>query len=472
MEVGVPIGTPVVRNVDGSMAQDNAYRLMDGYLDQEENLNSRPGLLLGARLNTSAQIDGIYWWDDIERIILVSGGHVWVMNSSFSGTDLGSATNLMASGTRAIFATDGTRVYIANGGRIIQSDGNTTVNTIYIADADAPTAVTHIVNIDGYLLANSVGTQRIYFSELEDPTTWSALDFFSAGGVPDDVVAIHEFRKEIYIFGKLSFEIWENDGETPFSRIGGGYHNTGCIAPYSIVNTDDGVMWLDNKKRIVRFSGGSIEHVATPYDKDIERFQVVSDCQADRLDILGREFYLFAFPSEQRTLVYNLTDNNWSEFGFWNVAGGFWERFIGNCYAYSPAWNQYIWGTRKNDGAIYKMSPNYFDDDGNIIRMQSLSGHISYGTNKRKRNNTFSMRAKRGRITDTSEPSLILRVNDDDAGWSNEISLSLGKLGNTYNTIRKHRLGVYHTRQYEFTATNACGISFGKAKEDIYVEQK
>lgn len=481
MEVGVPIGTPVVRNVDGSMAQDSAYRLMDGYLDQEENINSRPGLADLISINMAKvpdAIDGTYWWDDGKVLIYVQGGYVIALSDPVLSTYtiLNAVGTLLRAGVRPTFATDGTYVYIANGDQILKTNGVNGGAASFIATANAPAAVTHIINVDGYLLANQVGSQRVFFSNLEDFSTWDALDFFSAGGISDDNVAVHEFQKEIYVFGTQSFELWQDDGDTPFSRLDGGYRNVGCGAKYSVVNTDDGVMWLDNRKRIVRYSGGAIEHIATPYDKDIQGFKTFLDCQADRIDILGREFYLFSFPGEDRTIVYNLTDNNWSEFGYWNESLGDWERFVGNCHAFSPLWNKHIWGTRKDEGTLYEMSPDFFTDrspnNPAPIRMQALSGHISYGTNNRKRNNIFSMRAKRGRITDSSEPTLSLRLNDDDTGFSNEISLSLGKLGDTYNIIRKHRLGVYHTRQYEFTATNACGISFGKAKEDIYVEQK
>lgn len=467
-EVNIPIGSPTIKNIDGTMLDDSTYYLINGYLDGEGNVNSRPGIDLAARLNTSAQIDGAYWWDDIERVMMVSGGHLWVINSGFSGTDLGTATNLIGIGTRATFATDGTTLFIANGTRILQSDGSSSANTIYMADADAPTAVTHVIFIDGYLMANEVGTGKIHWANLNAPTTWSALDFATAEGSPDDIVAVHLFRKEIYLFGKISLEIWENDGQTPFSRVNGGYIDTGCIAPYSIVKTDNGVMWLDDKKRIVKFSGGGVEHVATPYDKEIQKFGTVSDCIADRIDIVGREFYRFTFPTENRTIVYNLTDNNWSEDGYWNSSGGFYERFIGNAYCFSPLWNQHIWGTCKPDGAIYKMSPDYLDDDGNPMRTQRVTGHISYGTNNMKRCDNLSFRAKRGSIGDSSTPVMTLRLNDDGQGFNNEIQISLGAMGDYFNNIKLPRMGMYRTRQYEFTVSDAVSVAFGHGREDIY----
>ena len=458
MEVNVPLGTPVIKNIDGSLLDDSSSELMDGYLDEEGNINSRPGLLLGGRLNNSSAIDGIYWWGDLGRVMMVSGGRVWSLNSGFSGTDLtaGSPTITMASGTRATFANDTTRLFIANGGRIVQSDGNT---LIYIADGDAPTAVTHIVYVDGYLIANLVGSNRFYWATLEDPTTWNPLDFASAIGNTDLTVGIYEFQKEIYIFGKRSLEIWENDG----------FKSVGCIAPYSVVKTNNGILWLSDRKRFVRFSGGDVEDIGTPYDKVIDTFNDVSDCLADRIDIVGRAFYTFAFPSEERTIYYNETNNNWGEFGWWDLTGATYRRFLGNCHVFVPDWNQHIWGTREADGALYKMSAEYLTDSGNPIRMRRVTGNISYGSNKLKRSNQLIIRAKRGSVLTDIDPKMTMRFNDEGNGWSNEIELSLGKTGDYRNFICKQNLGSYRTRQYEFVATDAAGVGFGHAKEDIYV---
>lgn len=468
-EVNVPIGTPVVKNIDGSLLDDSSSRLIDGYLDEEGNINSRPGLLLFANLTTGVQVDGIFWWDEGGKVIAIADGNVLILNFDATTSNLGSAASTMTIGTRPTFATDGTSVYIANGGRIVKTDGATVFGTLYVADADAPTAVTHIIFIDGYLIANSIGSDTFYWADVNAPDTWSALSFASAEGAPDEIVAIHNFQREIYIFGKTSFELWENDGDTPFSRIPGGFRNTGCIAPYSVVSTENGVIWLSNKKRFVRYGGSGIEQISTAYDKEIDSFDTVSDCIADRVDIAGRSFYYFTFPSEERTLVYNETNQNWAEAGYWNATLGEHERFIGNCHCFSPTWDKHFWGTSKTGGAVYLMSPDYFNDDGNPLRMQKITGHISYGTNKMKRNEYLTIRARRGRILDSSEPVMMLRYKNDETDWSNEIHLSLGAVGDYRNMIKINRMGIYRTRQYEFTVTDNIGVAFGGAKEEVTI---
>lgn len=451
------------------MAKDNAQRLIDAYLDQENNINSRPGLEAILGVGAAAAVDGYYWWNQKSAI-------VWVVNGEIYWSIDGITTNTVAGddlqvGKKVTFATDGTNLFMANGGRIVVKVGLAGVPT-YIADADAPTAVTHIAYIDGYLIANSVGSQRFFFSELEDYTSWSALDFASSGGDPDFTVAIHVFQKEIFMFGSISTELWQNDGVTPFSRVDGGFIETGCIAPYSINNSDFGLVWLNSKKQFVKYSGGSTELLPSVYDKEIQAYAVVSDCESEAITINGISFIKFDFPSENKTIVYNITADNWEEWGYWNAVSGAHDIFIGRCYAFSPLFNKHYFGSRKATGQSYEMSPDYFDDDGNPIKFISRSGKISYGTHKMKRCLEFSFRAKRGRVTDATEPVLTLRLKDDDIEWTNEMDFSLGAIGETYNVIREQNMGCYRNRQYEFSGTNAIGYALGDAKEEIYQDSK
>lgn len=468
--VDVPIGARTFRNIDGSMSKDSASLLINGFLDEESNINTRPGLLQVADLGFHHPIDGLFWWDQQSKLIAVSQGKVVSMDTALAQTNLSSAGTVIESGRRPTFAHDGSTILVANGGRIVYwtpSGGGSTVAVL--ADGDAPVLVSHILFLDGYVIANLLNTGRFFFSEIDDLLTWNALDFASASGDPDTLVASYALRKEIYHFGKLSTEVWQNDGQTPFSPVEGGFINVGCIAPYSVVGMDNSVMWLSDKKKFVQFGGGGVEEVSSPYDREIQKFNVVSDCLADRIDDAGISFYKFQFPSEQRTLVYNATAKNWEEWSYWNGGGGFNEAWLGNCHAYSPLLNKHFVGSRKSDCLLHYMSPDYLDDNGNPIRMVQRTGHLNYGSNNEKHSNHFSIRAKRGSTTGTGTPRMTLRHLTNGNKWSNEIPLLLGKKGEYHNIIRKQNLGTYRTRQYEFVVTDNVGLAFGDAKEDIFV---
>lgn len=464
--VDLPLFSGVYKNIDETMTRDLSYKLIDGILDEAPSISSRPGFNSVGTLNPSYAIDGMVWVDKLQRFFALCGGDLWVLTTGFSGTNLSSGGGVSINiGRRPTFAFDGTNIYVANGGRIMYSNGSGV--TAFIADADAPTNVTHIALLDSYLLANNSVNDTWYYAEPGTPLVWAALDFASAESEPDAVVSLNKFRGEVYLHGRETLEVWENNGQTPFERINGASFDTGCIAPHSVIKLDNEIMWLSDDRYFVKFAGGGIERLSTQYDKEIKTMAVVSDCTADRYDIQGKTLIVFQFPSEQRTLVYNLTNNNWGEFGYWNTAGGFHEAFLGACHVYIPETETHILGSRKATGKLYQMSEDYTTDDGNIIKCLSRSGHIDFGTNEGKRNNETSFRVKRGYVTDASEPVCTMRYRDENEDWSQEEQISLGQMGEYNNTIRLKRLGRYRTRQFEFACTDAVGFVFSGAKEDM-----
>ena len=350
---------------------------------------------------------------------------------------------------------------------MIQGNGTGTSisNFATMADADAPTTVTHVDFIDGYVLANT-GRGVFQFSDVNAPTTWTAASFATAMRNPDNITALKVFRRQVYLIGQVSTEIWENDGQSPFSPTPGGFYEVGTIAPSSVVVSDDGIYWLGHDRHFVGVVGGSMKRMSTPYDKEIGEFSSVSDCIGHQIEIRGKPFLLFQFPTQQRTLVLNLAEETWSEWRFWDTTYGEYQHFLGKSYSYSPDWGLHLVGSRK-DSKIYALSPSYKSDDGEEIRFKKTTGHIDYGTTVRKRSRELRIRAKRGEGVSSGSATMMLRWNDDNRGWSNEVSLSLGSIGETETVIRCFPRGIFRTRQYEIAITDSVGVTFGGAEEDI-----
>lgn len=465
--VKVPLFNEVYRNVDDVEMQDKQYQLIDGYLSELGGTNKRPGLGAFKVVVNGAEepVDGVYWWTHKDCAIVICNTHVYKLtyeNGLSNLLDLGAEANLI-SGARPTFTTDGTYVYIANGAKIVYTNG--TNAPAAIADADAPTAVSHIAFLDGYLLANSVGTNKFYWSDVNDPSSWNALSYASAAGNADHITALHVLERQIYLFGPETLEIWENDGTTPFSRVPGGFKQVGCIAPYSIVVADDGMYWLNNKRRLVKFNGSGIERLSTSYDKEIESLSSVSDCRADHMEIDGRQFMAFSLPTANRTFVYNVGNGDIAEWGRYCSEEASYSCWRGNCYVYAPSWGKHIVGDSASS-TILEMSSSIYDDNGEPIRILRRSGHIDYGTGQSKRCKGMTIRLKRGT---SSSPSakLMLRWKDDNKAWSNEHWIDLGGLGNRQIVMKVYPFGIYCTRQYEFACTANVPVTFIDAEEDI-----
>lgn len=475
-EVEIPIFNGVYRNVDESVSNDKNWEMYDAILDKEKNLFTRPGLLITATANSAtadspenvAVIDGAFWWDSKETLVLVSGGLLYSVVAPFTTPVLVNVTQFFNIGVRPTFATYGDELFIANGSQIVKwvySAGT----VAYLTDAQAPTAVTHITIIDTYLVANSVGTGNFYFADPADPSSWSALSFAGADAKPDILAAIYQFRNELFMLGKESVEVWEDDGQTPFARVNGGALSTGCLAPYSVVESDNSLIFLAKNRRFVRIGGGQIANLDCPYEKEELQEWEVEDCRADRWDIIGKTIFVFWFPAQDVTIYFNETDNNWGRFGYWDSNSGSYQAFLGSCYACDPATNNQFIGSRKANGKLYLLSPDYGDDNGDPIRVSTVSGHTNYGTNREKVSRELTFNVSRGGVQDSTEPVCTLRVKDNKGEWSNEIQISLGRMGEYYGSVSLPRMGRFRTRQYEFACADPVKFIFSDAKEDLVV---
>lgn len=467
----VPIANPVYKSVDEIELNDEQSILYDGYVTETGGIRSRPGsqLMFNQDASTGLGVDGLWYWQDKDIVIAVLGGDIsmytykQLVPLGIYNTGTG---RVMLQNSPVTFATDGTYAFLANGGRIAYfSDTNFQG---YIGDTDVPSYVSHVVYLDGYILCNQVGTNKFYWSNVNESTNWAALNFASATGNTDSIIAIHVLNREIYLFGSRTIEIWENDGTTPFSRIPGGMIECGCSAPYSVIIDENNIYWLDHKRRLVMYDGKNVQTIGTKYDKEIQGLMSVADCRAFKMDFDGTVFFVFQFPSADRTFVYNFSKKDWSEWGKWNSDEGRYAAWIGSCYQYVEPWGVHLIG-RRDKQSLSRLSHSFVTDDGDTIRLSRKTGHISYGTLEPKRSNEFRMRAHRGDGISSGTPTVCIRYKIDNRDWSRLVPLSLGKLGEYNITLRDVRRNIFRTKQYEFVATDAVQLVFAGAEEDVEV---
>lgn len=468
--IPVPIFQPVQRAVDPIELQEENYAVYDGYRTAGGGTTSRPGsrALFTASAATGIGIDGLFYWPEKNAVFAAGGGEVYqltyVSNTPII-TSLTGGTPLLNQGIPVSFTNDGTNVYACNGGRIVY----TPVGGVpaYIADADAPTAVTQVAYLDGYILAIDQ-TNKFYWSDVNAGTSWTATSFASAAGNSDNIVALRVFNREIYLLGQKSIEVWENDGSTPFSRIPGGFIESGCSAAFSVLADENSLYWLDDNRRLVRFAGKSVERLSTKYDREFQRLAKVSDCVAYKIAIDGYIFFVFTFPFDNKTFVYNQAVDDWSEWGSWDLSTAVYNRYIGNCYVYAERWGLHLIG-RRDKRIVSQISRDYFQDDTDVIRVARTTGHLDAGTLKTKRCDELRFRAKRGAGLSTGTPKIMIRYKLDNQQWSNIREFSLGNVGEYDVVICDHRRHIYKTKQYEFSATDAVDIVFSNAEEDVEV---
>jgi hypothetical protein len=304
-------------------------------------------------------------------------------------------------------------------------------------------------------------------TELLDGTSVDPLDFASAEGSPDGLVAVNIDHREAWLFGTDSIEVWYNAGQTdfPLTRIQGAFNEIGCVASFSIAKLDNGLFWLGTDARgqgiVYRANGYTGVRVSThAIEYAIAQYGNISDAIAYTYQQEGHAFYVLTFPSANATWVYDVATQAWHERAGWNTATGEFTRHRSNCqcnFGGNTVVGDY------ESGNIYTLDLDVYADNGGIQKWLRSWRALPTGQNNLKRTAQHSLQldceSGTGLITGQgSDPEIMLRFSDDGGHtWSNEHLSKMGKIGEYYRRVFWRRLGMtlkLRDRVYEVSMTD------------------
>lgn len=459
----IPITTPLDKNVDEVGLSTYGAAKLNGYVNGA-GFNRWYGLSLFCDLGTASGVDGIFWQPNLGKALAVSGGRIYRLNDYLgSFSDITGST--LQSGKRPTFADFGSTGYLANGGQIVKAPSAGT--TSYLADPQAPTAVSHVAALDGYMLANEVGTGKFHQSDVGNPDSWAGT-WYTAEGAPDLLNALGVANKRLFLFGSQTVETWRNDGTTPFSPEYQGYVQRGIIAQNSLAFGDGTWYWLDNYRQVVRLNGLQADPLSLSLNKYLQGFGAVSDAIGDYMSIEGRPYYVLHFPTEERTLCLDILSTG-AETQWYELAMGGSERWAGNCFCLAESWNLALVGDRRT-GKIYKISSSYFDSAGEPFTSLVRTGHVTRGSmSRRKRSHAITFRLKRNQgLSVPADAAVMVKWRDNgNATWSNERTIPLVSTSGTDFRAKISRLGTYYSRQYQFSMASAYPLVLVSAEEEF-----
>ena len=471
--VEFPIRNIPYQNTDSVLLHDYGDVFYDGYIDELGNPTKRPGYTEFTDLLLSNKVQGLYWWDAKSIVIAVCEGRTFKVEEAGTITDL--TSDLLETTGRPTFADNGEYLVIANGGRMLYTDGS--ASTTYIADADAPTTVTHVAYIDGYIVCFKTGTDFIYFADFESgaPTTWNAADFFSAEVKTDAIKSLYVSNRIIYIFGDETIEFFVNDGVSPFQRVGGSSIQRGSMSAYSQVLVGDSFFFFDENRKFTRLDGYTPTIINTSFDKVFNNLSTVNDCLLDFINFEGRRWVICSFPTEGRSFLYDIDSNYWSEWTYWDMSTSTRKQFALNCHCYAKGFNKQIIGSRFVS-KLYELSSSNYSDDNVNIHFLKRTGFIDYDYPDRlKRSYQISIRMRSGVGIGTSNATKAyarLRFRDENNDrWSNYRLIDIGSNGQREFLKKIHSNGSFYVRQYEVSMTDNVPFSIGKSTERLDVNE-
>ena len=411
----------------------------------------RPGKTLFCDLSEAAKVDGLYYWVRQNVTIAVCNGKVFSINSSGTATDI-TGTATMTAGNRPTFAdVAGSSLYVASGGQI---GAYPAAAGAYLTDGDAPTAVRFVATINKTLVALRDDDERFDWADAAAPTTWAG-EYSNAEAEPDLVKSMIVANNYLYFHGQNTIEAWRDDGTT-FVRETQGAIQRGTLARYSVCNINGQIYCLDDTREVSRLNGFSVEVISNPaLSRYMKSFTTVADAQGDYVKIEGRHFYVLSFPTELKTLVYDIGLNQWMEWSYWDDNASEHTAWVGNCTTDAFAWNKFLVGDRSSS-KIYTFSGT--TDNSDTIRTVLQTDFIDRGDPRiNKFCHELNLVFKRVDTASTPKTFLINWRDDGETSWSDsrEQEVEVEATNATEMTVDLRRLGHYKRRQWRIIITDA-----------------
>jgi hypothetical protein len=315
-----------------------------------------------------------------------------------------------------------------------------------ITDADFPgdteTLAGTFAHIDGFACILTT-RGRLWASDLNSVTGWTANNFGSTNSAPDQGVAAIKWRHYIIAFGTESMEFWHNVGLSPFplARAAGMTQKVGAVDADAIAQIADTVWWCGSTPQggmsIFQWDG-VLSRVSTPEIDAILILAGASNVTLSTIRFYGRSFVLVkAGPT---TLAYCVEEKMWHE---WNSTTPLWTKCAGQSLAGTMV--NYAVSNVSTTGKVFLMNHAslVFTDDGASYTARVQLPPMDLGTKRTKFFHDLELVCDE----ETSASTITLAYTDDD--YQTYTTHGSSDLAN--DRVRFTRLGSSRKRGWVWT---------------------
>lgn len=291
-------------------------------------LIGRPGLVATSSSFTSVAVGrGIYYWTTTGALYAI-----WDSTLYKGTTSLGTLASV-SGGCHFEEFFDGTNQLLLitdEGGALWQVTSGDVITKVSDADFTAISRIGYCAPLsDRVFVMDASG--RIYQSDSNSVTSWTAGAYITAGSYPDGGVGIIRWGERIVAFGQYSTEFFEITGG-PISILGqirGAGSLVGCVNYKTIRNVGDRIFWVgrtkDNMQAVYTFDGYRPVKISTAQiERQLQLNPAVSKYTGWQCTISGRQFYCLnpAVAANNSldafTLAYDVDQGTWHSWGVYS----------------------------------------------------------------------------------------------------------------------------------------------------------
>lgn len=319
-----------------------------------------------------------------------------------------------------------------------------------------------VVFIDGYFVF--FAAKKFFNSALNDGLSYDALDFGTAEADPDDIKGILVFNSQLFIFGSLTIEVFQNVGGAgfPFQRISGFFISKGLDAQFSTISFNDGFCFIgggeNEKPSIWFFSGSGLQRISTiPIETVLANKSdtVISEVFTWTYADVGS--YFVGFTLDDTTFVYDATASRLSGKKIWHERRSVQDNLLtrNRINSMVQAYGRVIVGDARG-GRLGSLNNDAFNEYGEILARQAAFTPLSaQGDAIFVSKVEVTMESGLSELPDEVEPVIGLDWSDDARTFNQRLDRPLGLLGEYDRRVYWHRTGrAPRFRVYRLTMTD------------------
>lgn len=316
---------------------------------------------------------------------------------------------------------------------------------------------------DGYFIFDRKGTGQFFISELLD-VAFDPLDFATAEGQPDQLVAVLSDHREVLMFGTESIEVWYNSGaaDFPFERNQGAFIEKGCAARYSVAKQNNTVYFVGSDRMVYQMAGYTPVRVSNHAVEETLKNGDLSDCFAYVYQDEGHLFYVLTIPSANITWCLDISTGSWhikKSYHFGRHQSNNSIRFNG----------KNLVGDFQS-GLIFEQTRDYLTDNGSPIVREFTLPTVNNGR-EFLTIDSFELDMESGvglTFGQGSDPKALLKFSlDGGKTWSNDKFANIGKIGEYLTRVKWNRLGVGRQFIFKVSISDPVAIDIGGAFVEV-----
>lgn len=454
----IKVTGPSYQLADRKAAVQRAVNL---YLRQVEGLgedrtlilDSTPGLRTVA--DVGATIRGSY--NAFGRWFIVAGSILYETQTDGSRIQRGMLSSSfgfvsMKSGRDQLVIVDGPSGYVLN----------LTTNVFnQITDPDWRGS-TWVEELDGYFIFVPPSSDQFYLSAIDDGSNFDALDFSSADAQPDNIITHRVKKRELFLFGMISTEVWINSGDPdfPFVRYNSTPIDVGIVGNRAAIFAGDTLLFVGQTVNgagyVYEMQGHQPVRVSTQAVE--ESMQASSDLSGVTMwtyQTDGNEFVAINAPGVDTTWVFDFSTRQWHERA--DFADGKFEQLRAEFVTFVGGDHFACGGS-----VIYRLDDTYYQNGSDILARERTWPHLVTPSLEPIAYRGLELQCKTGQ-----GGNITLEIsNDGGYVWGPPLLRSLGATGRRNQRVRWLLLGSGTDRVFRLRTTDAVPMTIYSAALD------